>query len=208
MSVKILSQSGNSLADIYNVEGSIAALGRLSTEDTVTVHELGHTIFSERLRSQIIRTSSGGIAQSTAWDNTISAELPLTPWRVLGVSVISGDGSAGEVDNLSVALRDNTTGREIPIFVWDDVVDTEFGIRLIDNGGAAGNHNFFRAIAGIEGRPSMGMGTLQGLSVNEITFRGLTNAFGAGTVTVRALIHIAFAAAAGVNSRGLPLPGW
>ena len=44
--VKILSQAGISLADLYNVEGSIAGIEQLDTRELPIVHEMSGTIFS------------------------------------------------------------------------------------------------------------------------------------------------------------------
>ena len=46
--------------------------------------------------------------------------------------------------------------------------------------------------------------------INDIAFRGVTSAFGAGTVVLTALIHIAFTHLGGnvPSNFGLPVPGW
>ena len=64
---KILSQAGDSLADSYDVAGSIAGVDDLITQDVQLLHEMGGTIFSERLTSQVLTIASGSIAQNSEY---------------------------------------------------------------------------------------------------------------------------------------------
>ena len=202
MSPKILAQAGNSLADVYDVEGSIAGIDQLETRELPIVHEMGQTVFSERLSGSIRRQTTGAINQSTAWDLTL-ADLPATPFRILNLLVVA---DAARVSHCNLALQ-NGTGREIPIFMWDTGEDTETTLRLVENGAAISTQtaltNNRRQL------PSLGIGSDQPQIIGDvISFRGQTTAFGAGTVTVVALVYVAFSQLAGISSRGVPIPGW
>jgi len=206
--VKILSQAGNSLADIYDVEGSVAGIDQLETSELPIVHEMGATVLSERLSGNIRRQSTGAIAQSTAWDIEIT-NFPSGIWRVLGIQVLT---DAGRVNFAQVSLRDPRDQREIPLWFFDSTNDQVDDIRIEDNAGGAGNTFMLVPInKGSMGLPSMAIGTGQPQRVGDIAFRGLTTAFGAGDVTVVALIHIAFSQVGGlggIDNRGLPVPSW
>ena len=56
--------------------------------------------------------------------------------------------------------------------------------------------------------PNPLLGTNHASSTPLISLRGVTLAFGAGTVTLTVHIYFAFAQLGGVSSRGLPLAGW
>jgi len=204
--VKVLSQAGISLADVYDVEGSIAGVEQLQADEIQVVHEMGATIFSERLSGAIRRATTGAILQSTAWD-IILVDLPNVPARVLGVFVFT-DASA-RVSNVSVHIRNPLSGREIPIFAWDSNENT-MAIRMDDNDTGPAAREFLATNMNVANMPSMLIGDRQPQSVQNIAFRGLTLAFGAGNVTVTALIYIAFTqiGGMGVSSYGLPIPSW
>ncbi len=200
---KVLSQSGISLADQYDVEGSVAGIEDLNSRDVSLVHEMGQTLFSERLGATIRRTSSGAIGQSDVWDNVI-VTFPTAPFRILGVIVLSDDATRLSV--VTVSIRSTQQVREMPIFEWD----TNEGAvtSRIDQEGAGAANTSTLIPARSTGWPTLGVGSLSRQEVGAIAFRGSTNAFGAGDVTTIALIHIAFAQQAGLSSYGLPIPGW
>lgn len=204
---KILSQAGTSLADMYNVEGSIAGIDQLNSEEVQLVHEMGHTIFSERLSMTVRRRTTGAIAQNIAFDQLLT-DLPTTPTRILGVAVISNNVT--RLNNVSLAAQDPIALREVPFWVWDSAIAApiSLSIRIQDDGGGAANLAWLRGteLGGL--LPSMLTGVGQPQRVPDIAFRGLTNGFGAGTVTTTALILIGFSQVGGLNSRGLPIPSW
>lgn len=202
--VKILSQSGDSLADVYDVVGSVAGIDQLETRELPIVHEMGATVFSERLGGNFRRSSSGAIAQSTAWDNVLTG-LGATAVRVMGVLVITDNVS--RVSVVTVSLRDPLDEREIPIFTWDSN-EGNIGVRIEDNGAGAANTVALQNALNIGTLPSMLFGRDQRQPISEIAFRGSTLAFGAGDVTTVALIYLAFAQIGGLSSRGLPIPSW
>lgn len=202
--VKILSRSGDSLADVYDVEGSIAGIDHLLSGEVSLVHEMSGTIFSERLSMSIARANAGAVAQSTTWDITL-ADLGAQAWRILGVMVLAS--VTARTAHAQVSVRDSRDGREMPIFVWDTATDADSVIRIVENGGAAANQ--LALIPNPLQIPSMGLGRGQPQARdNEIVFRGSTTAFGAGTVTLIALIHTLRSQVGGLSSRGLPIPSW
>lgn len=204
MSEKILGQAGISLSDIYDVKGSIAGINRAEFRDLSLVHEVGETVFSERVGGEIIRLDSTAIAQNTAFDITTLA-VGTTPTRLLGVQVFAD--VAARVANVAVSLRDVPALNEIPVFIWDSASDSERTVRIVDNGGAAA------AVLMLVGPavqvPNMTFGNDQRDRINGIVMRGVSAGFGAGTVTVVALLYVAFpSGTGGLSSYGLPIPSW
>ena len=202
---KVLAQAGVSLADVYDIEGSIAGVDQLLSSEVVLSHEMGGTVFSERLVGSIERLQTGAVAQNTAFDLTLVTP-PAGIFRIVAVYV-QADLSA-RTSFVQVSLRDPTTEREIPIFIWQVTNDLQSSIRIVENGGAAGT-----AAALIQasptGIPSLGVGAGQRVRVGEeIVCRGLTSGFGAGTVVHTMLIYLAVASVPGLPSVGLPVPGW
>jgi len=194
-----------SLADVYNVEGSIAGIDRLESGEVSLVHEMGATIFSERLSGFIRRVVTAAELQSQTFDLTMTS-LPAGPWRVLGVYVQAGD--VGRTTRAQVSLRDPLSGREIPIFIWDVANDFESDIRIVENGSAASNDSALIQVSPAV-MPSLGIGGGQPQRVGtEIVLRGSTSAFGAGTVVITALVYLGLSHIGGISSRGLPIPSW
>lgn len=204
--VKILSQAGNSLADVYDVEGSIAGIDQLETRELGIIHEMGATVFSERLSGLIQFATTGALNQNVAFD-IVSTGLPAGPFRVWGVFVQAN--VAARLDRVQISLR-TIGGREMPIFIWDTTNDIESDIRIIDEQNPAAVVNRIALVqANPAGMPSMGMGTGQPQRVgDEIVMRGLTTGFGAGTITIDGLVYTGFGEIRGISSRGLPIPGW
>ena len=204
--VKVLSQSGNSLADIYDVEGSIAGIESLETDELPIVHELGGTVFSERLSGEIARLSTGAILQDVAFD-VILTSPPVGIYRVLDVLVITT--ASARVEFVQMSLRDPLTGREMPFFIWESG-DATTSIRIVENGGAAGTQTAL-LMFGNRAVPTMGIAEGQPRRVGEeIVMRGLASSFGAGTVTTIGLTYLASGEVSqgALSSRGLPVPAW
>jgi len=200
----VQSQAGVSLADVYDIKGSQAPIERLLTTEVPVVHEMGATIQSERFSTFIRRSSTGDLGQSTAWDIEI-VDLPAGVTRILGLSVIADVRTRTNI--ASVLIRDPIAGggRELPIWVWDNVLDAFKDVR-IEQEGTVGDE-----LALVSTEPliqTLLVGPDQPQSVGEIAFRGITSAFGAGTVEHVLLLHIALAAIGGISSRGLPVPSW
>ena len=203
---KILSQAGNSLADVYDVEGSIAGIEQLETRELPIVHEMGSTVFSERLGGEIVRLATGDLLQSAAFD-VILTSPPTGIWRVLGLIVLSD--TTGRVDRAQVSLRDPGTGREMPIFVWQATPDIELAIRIVENNQAVTSMGTLRTVQ--TQVPNLAIAEGQPRRVGEeIVFRGSATAFGAGTVELIALLYLGVTelTQGAISSRGLPVPGW
>ena len=203
--VKILSQAGISLADIYDVVGSIAGVERLLPEDVFLIHELGGTVASERLSGNVQRATTGAILQSIVWNLTLPH--PGGIYRILGVAVLAD--VTGRTARAQVSIRSIGTGREMPIFIWDTANDFTSNIVIAEDGGAAADQ-----VALIQTSPQMGVPTLgiaagQPAAVgDEIVFRGASSAFGAGNVTLVALVYLASSETDAFIAVGLPIPGW
>jgi len=203
---KILAQAGVSLADIYDIEGSIVGVEQLMAREVSTVHEMGGTIFSERLSGEIRRLDSTGLDQDQTWD-VEDTTIPVGVSRVLGASVVSLN--AARLVNCTLSIREPNVGREIPIFVWD-TNEGFVSARFQDNGGTVANHHFLENAINIATLPNMVIGTGQPMAVPNLIFRGLTSSFGAGTVQTIALVYLGFTEVTGegISSIGLAIPGW
>jgi len=202
---KILSKSGDSLADVYDVEGSIAGIDQLESREVNLVHEMGGSIFSERVSGALRRATSGAIAQSTDFEILLN-DLPIVPSRIHGAIIFSD--AAARIESANIALRHPSDDREIPFVVWDS--GEQFMIaRFQDNGAAVATHEVLvTSLNLLSAPPSMAYGSGQPGPTDEIVFRGRSTAFGAGTVIITAVIYLGHAQVAGLSSRGLPFPGW
>jgi len=205
---KVLGQSGVSLADSYDVEGSIAGVDELLTKDVNLVHEMGATMQSERLQSFIVLGTSGALNQSTAWAVAIGG-FPDSINRILAITVIATESA--RVTAASVAIEDVPGTREIPIWTWDITNDLEVVCRW-DLGAGVLQDTQLRPAGGVQ-LPSLVMRLGVSKDMPVLIFRGTTEAFGAGTVTVDAVALIARPntgnpAAGEPSGHGLPLPSW
>lgn len=207
--MKILSQAGQSLADMYQVEGSIAGIDQLDTRELPIVHEVGATVFSERFRTTIRRVESGNVAQSQNIDLEIN-DLPASISRILGLLVLSDDGSrinhlCGSVNAPVVATTPPLVGQDFPFWVYSG---DRRSVRVEDDGTVA----VFESLLGEAGAlmlPTFCGGRDQGgTPVQNFRLRGGTTAFGAGTVFVTALLYLAFTEAGGVSAFGAHVPSW
>lgn len=208
--VKILSQAGMSLADVYNVKGSIAGIDQLEAREVSLVHEMGGTLFSERFSTFIRTANSGAIAQSTGFVQTLT-DLPSFPYKILAIRVFVD--VLGRLVLASVAMKNavNTPGnlREIPIWIWANAAgDGEIPARFSADGGAVGTVEFLQPSLANLSLPHLVAGRQQPQNVRDVVFRGFTGAFGAGTVTTTMLLLLGFSHVGGISSRGLPMPGW
>jgi len=202
---KIQSQAGVSLADTYDVVGSVAGIEQLESREVTLAHEMGGTIFSERFSQVIRRVQSGFIGQSLPWDVVVGG-FSRTVTRIIGVAVQVNVTT--RVALATVLVQDSRSGRETPIWIWDSAVDGEVGARFSDDGAAAGTVIFLRPTQPVGAIPLLVSGSEQPEHTDVISFRGLTTAFGAGTVQATVFVHTAFAEVSGISSRGLPIPSW
>jgi len=205
---KILGQAGRSLADVYDVEGSVVGLENLDVGDIKGVHELGAQIHSERLQSFLVLASSTALGQSTAWGITTGG-FPDSINRLLGVTLIAD--AAGRVGQASIAIQEQGNSREIPIAVWATANDREQLMNWSFDGAAVALVVHLSTLVTHVPQLLTRLGTSR--QMPQLIFRGNTAAFGAGTVTTRALYHLARPstgnpAAGEPSSHGLPIPGW
>jgi len=204
MGGKIEAQTGRSLVDVYEVEGSVVGLDSLETSEIHLRHEMGGTIFSERYSGVIRRLAITGIAQSTAFNGVIT-DLPATPYRIQALQVYGPDNEVSWT-NVAVLARSGQSDRELPIWVWDQAATR--GFRIVDDGAAVTTLELFLPnVAGAVPQLTM-LGANQPQIVSELAFRGQTAAFGAGTAAITLEVYVTFAQVGGLSSYGLPLPGW
>jgi len=206
---KILSQAGTSLADVYDIEGSIVGLEDLDVNEIKGVHDLGPQIHSERLQTFLVLATSGAVAQSVGW-NITTAGFPDSINRLLAVTVLSS--VTARVSHCSVAIQDVESGREIPIWAWDETPDSEQLVQWSLDGAAVATFINLRSTAALS-IPQLLTRTGVSNAMPALIFRGLTNAFGAGNVQVRVVYQLARPnsgnpPAGEPSSHGLPIPGW
>jgi len=205
--VKILSQDGQSLADIYDVEGSIAGIEQLETRELPIVHEMGATVFSERFTTRVFRIPTGDMLQTVTFRQELTT-LPETPARLLGLRVITDFTS--RIARCAVLVNDPTVSQDFPIWVLDTSTVASETLTMEDAGGSV-------TVADLLPRPALnllspifvGGSEQQGNMVSNVALVGLTTTFGAGDVEVIALLYLAFPRRdINISSKGLPIPSW
>jgi len=206
--VKILSKSGESLADIYDVAGSVAGIEQLETRELPIVHEMGATVFSERFTTRIIRITTGALAQSITFRVELTT-IPDTPARLLGVQVIF-DGTGAEITRCTTMLHDPTLGQDIPVWVLDTAANLTENITMEDAGASVTVQLLIPLNTLTLPHPTfIGGRAQQDSMVSSVVFAGVMAAFGAGTRTATALLYTAFPrGAANISGVGLPIPSW
>jgi len=199
---KVLSKSGDSLADVYDVAGSIAGIDELVTADVSLVHEMGATLFSERVAGRIIRVTAGAIAQSTSFSSTFTVEENS---RVLGAQMISSSSSRLTRVQLSITSPPEIDDQDLPIFAWQ-AGQPSVGAEVL-NDGSVSTFDLLTSVIPVN-TPSLLVGTESQSPVNLLTLRGITAGFGAGTCTTTGIVFLGFSQPGGLSNRGLPLPSW
>lgn len=203
--VKILSQAGISLADMYQVDGSIAGIESMETRELPIVHEVGATVFSERFRTTIREIDTGPIAQSTEFNLEINS-LPASITRLLGVMAVADTSS--RVLNAAVSVHDavaDPIAQDFPIWVWSG---NSVNLRLLV-GGTVVQRGLLIPEPETVLIPTFVGGQDQGASpVKDLRFRGASTAFGAGTVTINFAVFLAFTFTSGVSAFGARVPSW
>lgn len=202
---KILAQAGVSLADIYDIEGSVVGVETLDADEVKAVHEMGQTLFSERFSTQIFSVDTGPLLQNA----TISVgleDLPSVPARILGL-VVMVDTTA-RVLRVAVNASKPAPGpvEELPIWTWESgggETTARFTIA-----GVTGDQILLDSNLQFDRVPMLRAGADQPESLGNISLRGVTSGFGAGDVTVTLRALLGFPEMAGVSSFGLPIPSW
>lgn len=207
MSNRVQTQSGSSLADIYNTKGSKLDIDEIDVREIKGVHEMGATIFSERLSGGIRRGSTGAIAENIVFGEVMN--MATVPSRLLALVVFTDN--AARIDDCNVVILSTESDgdlQECPLWIWDGA-NSEIA-RFIDNAGNADEHNVLLPTPGTRSLPSMSFGTDQPTIADRLVLRGTTTGFGAGTVTLTMLAYVANALArtGEISSRGLAIPGW
>lgn len=211
MSRRVLAQAGHSLADLYDVEGSSIDIKALDNDEVKLVHDLSHTVFSERLHANLNVMDSTALAQNLSWNIELVGFRADVPQRLLGISVLAN--TAARVTRASLAIQDNNTEIEVVFWAWDIADDAEISTRWSDSGAAIATHFLLSPLGFVSVPPTLLI--RQGVAANmpSIFFRGTTEGFGAGTVRTRAILHFArpmppLVAPGDPSSVGLPLPSW
>lgn len=200
---KVLAQAGNSLADTYDVEGSVAGIENLETRELAIVHEMGATVFSERFQTEIRRMNTGDLAQNIDF-NVVLTDLPVTPARLLGLTVVADTGS--RVLRVAVLIQDLVANREVPVWVYDG--STIIATRMTDAGSLA-TVDLLVGSGPTLMLPTFAGGPVLPQSADQVSMRGTTTGFGAGTVDITCYFLLALAEdPTGLSSRGLPIPSW
>lgn len=206
MSVKVLGRVGVSLSDQYDVQGSVAGVEQLDVTDVKGVHELGATMFSERVSGRIITRPTSAMLQDINFEilfepsQLIVSDMPPGVTRILGLSATM---DAARILNCVFSVQD-PDGTDLPIFAWDSAIDLAPTIRF---GGSA--VLYLRQTSPLPwGGSTLVFGADQPETVPRISCTGRTTGFGAGTVTLTARVYVAFAASLGLSSFGVPVPSW
>jgi len=189
---------------MYDVEGSVAGIDQLLTNELPIVHEMGATLFSERFRTRVRRLTAVDVLQSTTIDVEIT-NLPEGVTRILGV-VVFADNPA-RLENCAVMVHDPVDGRDFPIWVWEEAQgDAE--VRIEDDG-AKTVQQLLTPQIGLQ-LPSFVLSDINAPPppFSVIALRSDTTAFGAGDVTLTAFVHIGFTFVGGLSSYGARVPSW
>lgn len=212
MSRRVLAQAGHSLADLYDVEGSSIDIEALDNDEVKLVHDLSGTIHAERLHANLNVMDSTAQAQNLSWDVELVGFRANVPQRLLGISVLAN--TAARVTRASISLADNSTNApEIILWAWDIADDAEVSTLWSDNGAAVAVFFLLSPLGYVSVLPTLLVRLGVAAGMPSIFFRGSTEAFGAGTVRTRAILHFArplppLVAAGDPSSAGLPLPSW
>lgn len=205
----IQGRSGDSLAGIYDVVGGSFDVGRLAETEVQLVHEMGETIASERLRTDLRIVEALGVAQSTNFNVAID-DLPRGPFRLQSGVVFIDVG--GRVSGVCLSMELGDGSRSIPLYSWSSATGVEVP-QQFTIGGALVARSLLLPL--YNAFPVLGLGTFQGTPVQQnriLRLAGATAAFGAGTVDIRAMVISTHMDIPGGQQQpiswGLPVPSW
>jgi hypothetical protein len=204
--VKILSRSGSSLADVYDVVGSVAGINELVSQEVSLVHEMGSTLFSERFGGRIVRVTTGGEAQNTSFNTQfdVGNDVPGVS-RILGAQIICTSSSRLTRVQLSITSPEQINDQDLPIFAWQ-AGQASVGAEVLNNGTVA-TYDLLTSVIPVQ-TPNVVLGGDSESPINLLTLRGITAGFGSGTVTTTGIVYMGFSQPGGLSNRGLPLPSW
>jgi len=195
-----------SLADSYDIEGSIAGVEELLSQDVSLVHEMGNTIFSERLSGRMVNFETAAIGQSTAFVGGFVTDLEVPVMRILGVEVMVDTVDRVADMCVSISQGAGTVGNEMPIWVFAGGSNYRTVRFLVD--GTLANQNVADPVPAFTKLPNILVGRPQPETTSIMNVRGTTTAFGAGDVTITVAVYLAFPQGQALSSRGLPVPSW
>jgi len=207
---KILGEAGKSLADIYDVEGSVVDVDEVDASIVQGVHDLGPTIASERMGSSIIILRTGDELQTV----NFNVVTPLTDMpgitRILGATIMA-DGD--RVLTCGLWLLDQAVNAESLLWAWDGTLDDVLPAFRVNVLGTIAARTILRPVTNMAALPGIAFGPGQRAQMPAFALRGTTTTFGAGTVEIAAHIQIANSDITGTgtgapSSIGLPVPSW
>lgn len=212
---KILSQAGISMADTYDIEGSIVGVENLDANNVSLVEDMGPRVMAERMKTIMVTGTTGALADAIDFNITVlgSTTIPSPDCasRVLSVNVYIPAANATEIENWSLTVRDQNLQREAALITWDIDIDSE--VKVVWNNDGAGAANFIQLRPLTHQLP--GLLTRAGdLEIAPLLlWRGTTAAVVATTVTATLVIQLARPnrtnpAAGQPSSHGLPIPSW
>jgi len=206
---KVLADVGKSVADVYDVEGSIAGVENVLTKDVQAIHEMASTIASERMGSQLIRVEAAGVVASADFiAAAIGINVGIT--RLHSVMVLTDNSTRITRCNVNVRTQPGgmpaQTIQESAIWVWNG--SDNFLIEIVDDGGAVAGAQCLKPDTAFSYLPTMLSGPGQPQLVSEVVLRGTAAAFGAGTVDIILVLHVTAVQPGGLSSKGLPVPSW
>lgn len=203
MGQKVRGRAGTSLGAQYDVPGGSIELGEIDARDIHAVHGMAETMFSERLSAAILSDTSGAVNQSTAIDVPILAFTTQPITRILGFVVITS--VTARIADLCISIQNAAAaGDEVPIWLWSGDEDAA----RLAVAGVGINAILLVPDPDFSLLPNTMLGMTQPEQTPNLTMRGNTTAFGAGTVTVIVHTLVMFANIEGLGSEGLPVPSW
>jgi len=202
VSPKILSQAGVSLSDLYDVQGSIVGIEELVAREVSLVHEMGQTIFSERLAATSRNEQTAALDENT--DFTLDASGPYDdPSRIIGV--LCTTDTTNRLSVLSVTMHEAIGGSDMVLYVWDG---NEVNVRFFSGSSIVTEI----ALPGLPAFDRLPVLLPSGQFGRDWKIRavGRTSGFGAGTVKIRLHTTHLFPQTFGgaLSSKGLPVPSW
>lgn len=203
---KIQAKAGASLADQYDVLGSIAGVDELLSKDVSLVHEMGEVLLSERMGTSILQMSTAALVADTNFEITTTT-LPDTPTRIMAIECLSLAGDINEIARAAVTLQDPSSGREFVIWSFDETNDTEQSVFWSDNGAARSAVNFMLPSINFAPLLLMRMGVLDDMPT--LNFTGRSAAVVGTTVVARVMLYFASPSGGPAGATvGLPIPSW
>lgn len=205
----IQTKAGESLADQYQVAGSSVEITELRDKEGINLsHDMGAVLLSERMELQNRQISAEAVAQGVNFEETFTAPgLADAPSRLIAIRMIANE--TARILRATLMLQDPQSGREVPLFAWDSAADAEVVVLWSDNGAARAGDFLLAPVIAVTILPVLlvRMGALH--TMPNLILTGRTEAFGAGTVTLRCLMTIAAPIAGPTGATvGLPIPSW